>query len=182
MWQIYSNDSAVARGVSRWKTNPLFFRPFTHSRTLFRPLCSLFKSIWNFLTNWSCEKQNEKIASVSFISSSAAPPFAAATAAPTTMADFVHHRQLSCWCFCHKTSMRLKLLWHSCLTLETLLRSSSCSSQCSLIGIPLAFRLSHSAQRREAISSLARLSGVEQVSTRSHSLSTHSYHLSVSTC
>lgn len=48
MWQIYSNDSAVALGVSRWKTNPLFFRPFSHCRTLFRPLYSLFKSFWNF--------------------------------------------------------------------------------------------------------------------------------------
>ena len=61
MWQIYSNDSAVARGVSRWKTNPLFFRPFSHSRTLFRPLYSLFKSIWIFSLFFSyCEKKQKK--------------------------------------------------------------------------------------------------------------------------
>lgn len=51
MWQISSNDSAVAPGSSHWKHEPplsLFFTPFSHSRTFSRPLHSLFKPIWIF--------------------------------------------------------------------------------------------------------------------------------------
>ena len=100
----------------------------------------------------------------------AAPPIAtAATAAPQlqwqTLCITV---PLSCWCFCHKTSMQLKLFWHSCLTLETLLRSSSCSRQSTLTGTALAslglFFFTFSLRSR-------RLSGVESDSEASNTLS-----------
>ena len=112
----------------------------------------------------------------------AAPPIAtAATAAPQlqwqTLCITV---PLSCWCFCHKTSMQLKLFWHSCLTLETLLRSSSCSRQSTLTGTALAslglFFLHSASDPGDCLESSPTL----RPATRSRSPSAHSYHLSIS--
>lgn len=155
MWQISSNDSAVAPGsLMLKKLTPFFFSSDpsvtpAHYSALSIVFLSLSEFFFDKLVLWKT-KWKGCLGLIHFLPSSMPPPsrrrhrhpdnndrLCASQAAVILM--FLSWKQACDSSYCHIR------VWHS----RTLLRSSSYSSQSSLIGIPLAFLAS--ARRREAM-------------------------------
>lgn len=178
MWQIYSNDSAVALGVSRWKTNPLSSDPSV-TPAHYSALSIVFLSLSEI--SWQTRPLKNKMKRLPW-SHSFPPPYQHLPSPPPPPPS-LQWQTLCCTDCCHVDVSVIKQacdssycdihVWHLKLFEELVLLESELSCR-------LSFMLLH-ALRQEAIWSLVRLWEVEQVATHSRSLSAHSYHLSIST-